>query len=122
MFDNYKIRAALKGCSRQVCHLLLKESLFRFENVLSWSLKLDSKSTRCDHLNSLTHMEDGCCQIIVTFQAYSTIISKNIGNEILLTYRSLFLVITYYAVYEAISCHSPWLPEITSFLLTDGLK
>ena len=37
----------------------------------------------------------------------------------MLTYRSLFLVIIYY-VYVAIRCH-PWLPEITSFFLTNGL-
>ena len=55
------------GCTKQVCHLLLKESLFCFRSAPRW-LKLNSKSTRCDHWNSLTYMENGCYQIIVTFR------------------------------------------------------
>ena len=44
----------------------------------------------------------------------------NTGYEIFITYRSLFLVITYYVYVAAIRCH-PWLPEINCFLLTNGL-
>ena len=43
--------------------------------ALSW-LQLSSKTTKRGHWNSLTYKEDGCCQIIVTFQANSIIISQ----------------------------------------------
>ena len=63
------------GCTSQVCPLLPKEYLLCLGNIFSL-LKLSPKTTKRDHWNSLTYREDGFCQIIIKFQAYSTIISQ----------------------------------------------